>query len=405
MKIYISKFSYTESIKNSGMAVSYYIDRDSIVPLSNIEDVEFPTRHVIIGPEIDLNVNINTFKNIRSGSFFANFKELTYYSSNNYHDTKNTFKSMIERYQIDSRRSLKNELSLIIDELLLNAFFHAPVDKNKKHIFTDTDRSSNIILNDNYTDIRFLESDEAYAVHCKDRYGSLFADNILQYIKKGLTSEVDKRPVNQKGAGIGLSMLYRYSDILFFNIVGGQKTEVFVVKYKRRVQSKIVSIFAKESYIMEKHELVKDGDTLIVNLTGNIDESSDFSNIKNNEQKKVVFNFDKVHEINSCGIREWIMLLSTLKDKEIVYQNCTKMIVDQMSTVNGFFTPKTQIESIYLPYYCEECDEEAMLNVKLKDILADKQIKIPEKICGKCNAKMEFDEIVKQYFNFINLLK
>lgn len=156
---------------------------------------------------------------------------------------------------------------------------------------------------------------------------------------------------------------------------------------------------------MFTYELEENNSVLEVKLIGKIDESSDFSKINVDKYNEIIINFDSVKIINSCGIREWITFLDKLDQKSITYRQCPKIIVDQMSSINGFIPQNTKVESIYLPYYCEKCDIEASVLYKVSDICQNNDIHIPTQKCSECNSEMEFDEIKDIYFLFLKRSK
>ena len=140
-------------------------------------------------------------------------------------------------------------------------------------------------------------------------------------------------------------------------------------------------------------------DELYVELIGAIDEDSDFKELQGLEQKNVVFDFDKVTMINSCGIREWIKFLDIIPEKiNIIYRNCPQIIIEQINMVHGFFRKGASIESFYAPYYCEKCGKETKMHLKSDQV---KNRKAPKLECPKCGDEMDFDAIEAQYFSFL----
>ena len=140
-------------------------------------------------------------------------------------------------------------------------------------------------------------------------------------------------------------------------------------------------------------------DELYVELIGAIDEDSDFKELSGLEQNNIVFDFDKVSMINSCGIREWIKFLETIPEKiNIVYRNCPQIIIEQINMVHGFFRKGASIESFYAPYYCEKCGKENKMHLKSDQV---KNRKAPKLECPTCGEDMDFDAIEAQYFSFL----
>lgn len=141
------------------------------------------------------------------------------------------------------------------------------------------------------------------------------------------------------------------------------------------------------------------GNQTSVQLSGVIDEDAEFGKIKNISTAEVVFDFQKVTLINSCGIREWIQCIGALKSgTKIVYLNCPQIIIEQINMVQGFIPAGASVDSFYAPYFCEDCDDEVKVLLK-KDLV--KNSKAPKVQCPKCNSDLDFDAIESQYFNFL----
>lgn len=141
-------------------------------------------------------------------------------------------------------------------------------------------------------------------------------------------------------------------------------------------------------------------DEVEVKLKGIIDEDSDFGKATNLNAKSYIFDFKEIESINSCGIREWINYLTSISDDaNIIYRNCTQVIIEQMGMVKGFVREGASVESLFAPYFCEDCDDEFKHHLKVTEV-QDK--KAPQVKCPSCGGEnTEFDAIEAQYFSFI----
>lgn len=141
-------------------------------------------------------------------------------------------------------------------------------------------------------------------------------------------------------------------------------------------------------------------DKLTILLAGTIDEDADFKPIEGLSQPEVVFDFEGVTLLNSCGIREWISYITKLPPQtHITYRKCPQIIIEQINMVHGFFREGSVIESFFAPYYCEKCDKESKLLLLTSTI---KNRRAPAASCPHCSAEdMEFDAIEEQYFHFL----
>ncbi len=137
-----------------------------------------------------------------------------------------------------------------------------------------------------------------------------------------------------------------------------------------------------------------------IHLSGAINEDSDFTALENLTPGLLIFNFESVTIINSCGIREWIKLLTKLKAHQIRYINCPQIIIEQMNLVHGFLDKNTEIESFYAPYFCDSCDKEVKMKLHTSKVT---QGHAPKINCPTCQNELEFDALEKQYFQFMTL--
>ena len=140
------------------------------------------------------------------------------------------------------------------------------------------------------------------------------------------------------------------------------------------------------------------GQKVEAQFIGSIDEDANFEKLTGLNMTEYIFDFAQVKLMNSCG-REWIKFLELLPSaSKTIYKNCRQIIVEQMNMVQGFIRENSQIESFYAPYYCEECDKESQVLLKMSDV---KDRKAPKSLCPTHQCPMEFDAIEQQYFNFI----
>jgi anti-anti-sigma regulatory factor len=142
---------------------------------------------------------------------------------------------------------------------------------------------------------------------------------------------------------------------------------------------------------------------VVVALSGQINEDSNFESILATTEPEIIFDFDRVESINSCGIRDWIKMLSELSQTKMTYKNCRQIIIEQMNMVHGFIKEGASVESFYAPYFCESCEHEMQHLIETKDI---NNSQAPEVSCPNCdNDSMDFDAIADQYFQFLNQIK
>jgi anti-anti-sigma regulatory factor len=136
--------------------------------------------------------------------------------------------------------------------------------------------------------------------------------------------------------------------------------------------------------LMESYKIKSDDETLNIELNENIDEHSSFEGINVEKYKKVVVDFNNVHLMNSCGIREWVKFVIRLnKSQLLVFKNCPYIIIDTLSTIPAFTTEQTYIKSVLLDW---ECHNTKSHKITTFDIDSDTFIDgIP---CDNCSESM-----------------
>lgn len=148
-------------------------------------------------------------------------------------------------------------------------------------------------------------------------------------------------------------------------------------------------------------KLDKASDKLSVQMAGTIDEDVDFSqfNLAGNQQIEV--ELAGVKSINSCGIREWIKWMGTAGPAKIVFNNCPKVIVDQINMVDGFLPSSAKVNSFFVPYYNDESGSEKNVLFRYGSEFSEGSVNPPEEIKDEDGNPMEMDVIESKYFKFI----
>jgi hypothetical protein len=144
----------------------------------------------------------------------------------------------------------------------------------------------------------------------------------------------------------------------------------------------------------------KSGDTTRVYLTGVIDEDAIFNTLLPELSGRVIFNLNGISRINSCGVREWVNFLKTLP-VQIELEECSAAVVEQFNMIPSFME-NTKVTSFNAPYICDSCNLELETILELKNILdKNNEIHLPAVNCPNCKKEMEFDDIEKEYFSFL----
>lgn len=148
----------------------------------------------------------------------------------------------------------------------------------------------------------------------------------------------------------------------------------------------------------------KDNSDTVISIYGNINEDVILPGVDFSGAQTAFFDWGKVEMINSCGVREWVMWLKKVPSNvKVVYRNCPRIIVDQINLVAGFLRPGSEVESFYVPFFCEKCEiQTPMLFTKGKEFIGNK-VETPAVSCQKCKGPTEIDIIESKYFKFLSL--
>lgn len=143
------------------------------------------------------------------------------------------------------------------------------------------------------------------------------------------------------------------------------------------------------------------GSALIVRLVGSIEESASFEKLLGTPAPEMHIYCKEVSRINSVGVKGWIKYFLDAKEKgsRLKFFECSPAIVEQINLISNF-TAGGQVESIYIPYSCQQCRAELLGLCKAED--AKRMISgVPSLKCSKCGGTAEFDDIPEEYFNFL----
>lgn len=127
------------------------------------------------------------------------------------------------------RRKYRESIEQVIDELLMNALYDAPVDRQGKPMFADMPTKSRIQLRmEQKAVIQYACDGDRFSVSVRDSFGALTKDIVVKFIDKCLhSSEQIDRKVG--GAGLGLYIIANSSSELHVNLYPGVATEVVTI--------------------------------------------------------------------------------------------------------------------------------------------------------------------------------
>lgn len=141
----------------------------------------------------------------------------------------------------------------------------------------------------------------------------------------------------------------------------------------------------------------------VVELVGDIDEDSDFSElVALLRGKEARLNLRGIARINSIGVREWVNFVREVGEgSKITLEECSPVVVTQLNMIANF-AGAADIRSVVAPYVCDECGNEEDVLLEVAAVVADNDV-LGTRPCGKCGATMELDDLPESYFAFASV--
>ena len=126
----------------------------------------------------------------------------------------------------DARRVA--QVLTVADELITNAFYHAPVDGIGGHPYSHVSRMDRVVCKPGREiEVAFARDEHRVAVSVRDCYGSLKQPQLRAHLAKAATVPTANFKVSggPGGAKLGLVTALRAASQLIFNVVPGELTE------------------------------------------------------------------------------------------------------------------------------------------------------------------------------------
>jgi hypothetical protein len=147
---------------------------------------------------------------------------------------------------------------------------------------------------------------------------------------------------------------------------------------------------------------------------GIIDEDVNFSVVlglvpKLNPNDKVLrFDMGRISRMNSCGIREWLLLMEHLAAPSVrcEFVNVNQLFIEQANMIPTMFGRKgSAVLTCQAPYNCPECNIVVMRTFEPDQVTSEsEEPRAPDCKCDKCGGELEFDWLEEEYFGFITRL-
>ncbi len=130
------------------------------------------------------------------------------------------------------RRANRDRIGNVLEEMLMNAIYDAPIDKDGLSIYNHLPRTVEFSLKpEEQGMVRFATDGMLIGISVQDPFGSLRPNTILKYLEanySGTAAEINARE-GKGGAGRGLHQIVENSDLVVFNVDPGKKTEAIAL--------------------------------------------------------------------------------------------------------------------------------------------------------------------------------
>jgi CRP-like cAMP-binding protein len=147
------------------------------------------------------------------------------------------------------RVSVLDRVQVACEEMMMNAIYDAPTDKEGKSLFNHLPRTTEIVLNsEQQANFTYGCDGNLLAVSIQDPFGSLSREIIMNYLESCYGNQAGTLNAEKGGAGRGLHQILESCDWTIFNIKPGNKTEViglFDIDQKRDGQPQFHYFFVK----------------------------------------------------------------------------------------------------------------------------------------------------------------
>jgi CRP-like cAMP-binding protein/CheY-like chemotaxis protein len=128
------------------------------------------------------------------------------------------------------RRTNRERIAAVTEELLMNAIYDAPIDANGKSTFNHLPRTVEVNLSpEQYGRLRYATDGMFIAVSVEDSFGALSGTTILKYLQSCYGGQAGEMNRQKGGAGRGLHQIVENSDLVVFNLQPGRRTEVIAL--------------------------------------------------------------------------------------------------------------------------------------------------------------------------------
>lgn len=147
------------------------------------------------------------------------------------------------------------------------------------------------------------------------------------------------------------------------------------------------------------------GKDVYLTLEGVLDENCQMPEFREPILGKLEIDLENLTMVNSLGCRLWSQWIKGQVQARagIHLVKCSPAIVNQVNILDGFLPANGQVDSFFVPYYCEGCGhEDRVLLSRGKEFDGEGLLSVSEDLpCPKCKAIMSIEVVKDRYFKFL----
>jgi len=132
--------------------------------------------------------------------------------------------------QLGIRLRVLNKANMVVEELLMNAIYDAPVDAEGKELYNHLLRTEPVVLKpEEQGTLSYACDGLLLAVSVEDPFGALDRQTILDYLQSCYEGKAGTLNQSKGGAGRGLFQIMETADLVVMNVNPHLKTEVIAI--------------------------------------------------------------------------------------------------------------------------------------------------------------------------------
>lgn len=146
-------------------------------------------------------------------------------------DRKDLISAVKEKFsKLGIRSTVLDTVGGVLEEMLMNAIYDAPVDSTGEALYNKLDRKNPVFLKTSEQGIlRYACDGRHLAVSVEDPFGALRPQILLSYLQSCYQGQAGSLQNGKGGAGRGLHQIVENSEVVIFNVQPKIKTEVIAL--------------------------------------------------------------------------------------------------------------------------------------------------------------------------------